>query len=143
MTIEQLYDRILAPWVREVYRVNFMLLYDNREIIWKNPRMASALIGMEQFSSNITLGGYLLAVEQNPELFRRKRGVIISFVGHPLIGPSSSTLLNLKTGRTSTLTEYKHKELRAAVQQAMTRFPSLVGALPLSTVVEMLKKGDH
>jgi hypothetical protein len=120
-----------------------MLLYDNREIIWKNPRMASALIGMEQFSSNITLGGYLLAVEQNPELFRRKRGVIISFVGHPLIGPSSSTLLNLKTGRTSTLTEYKPKELRAAVQQAMTRFPSPVGALPLSTVVEMLKKGDH
>ena len=143
LTIEQLYDRILSPWVREVYNDNFMLLYDNREIIWKNPRMASALIGMEQFSSNITLGGYLLAVEQNPELFRRKRGVIISFVGHPLIGPSSSTLLNLKTGRTSTLTEYKHKELRAAVQQAMTRFPSLEGALPLSTVVEMLKKGDR
>ena len=142
LTMKALYETLLAPGVKVTYRENFQLLYDNREVIWMNPRMASALIGMEHFGTSITLGGYLLAVEQNPELFIRKNDFVIDYVGNPLTGTSSCLLRNRKTGKTSTLRGSIHRKLMLALQQSMTRFPTQEGALPLSTVVEILKKGD-
>lgn len=38
LTMKALYETLLAPGVKVTYRENFPLLYDNREVIWMNPR---------------------------------------------------------------------------------------------------------
>lgn len=143
LTIEKLYDRILSPWVREIYRSNFPLLYENRELILRNPRMSSASIGMRSFGIEITLGRFLSAIDDSPEVFCRKDSILFDFNGNPMSGTASNTLMNMKTGKVSTFVDSNFRILREAIRRAAKKHPAIEGALPLSTVVEMLEKGDR
>lgn len=142
LTIEKLYDRILAPWLQEIYRTNFPLLYENRDLILRNPRMSSACIVKSLFGTEMTLGRYLSAIEDNPDVFRRKDSIIISFNANPMSGTASNTMMNMKTGIITTHLDSNYRQLREAIRRAAEKHPAIEGALPLSTVVEMLKNGD-
>lgn len=140
LSIEQLYDRILSPWVHGIYKTHFRLLYENREQILRNARMSSATVGMAVFGTDITLGIMLSAIEDNPEVFCRKDSIIFTFNGNPLSGTASNTMMNMKTGKVSTYLDSNLKAMREAIVRAAQKITAIKGSLPLSTVVEMLEK---
>lgn len=142
LAIEQFFDAVFRPWLVETFLVNWQLFYDNREKIWANPRMASALTGKVYYNGRpITIGGYLAAVDEYPDLFVHKNSVVISFAGSLFSGACECSLMNLKTRKKTTWREGTFHSRRKAMEEVHARFPVSEGALPLSIVAEMLKKG--
>ena len=141
LAIEQLFNAVLRPWLEEIFRENLRLFYENREKIWANPRMASALTGRRNFNAPITLGGYLAAIEARPDLFVHKGSLVINYAGSMFSGACSCSLMNLKTGKLTSWEEGSFHSRRRAMEEAHARFPENDGALPLSVVAEILKKG--
>lgn len=80
--IREMYEMILRPCTSELFFRNAGFLYEKRNEIRANPRMASALTGTAYFNGKrATVGGFLKAVESHPDLFRCKDSIIVSFGG--------------------------------------------------------------
>ena len=80
--IREMYEMILLPCTSGLFFRNAGFLYEKRNEIWANPRMASALTGTAYFNGKrATVGGFLKAVENHPDLFRCKDSIIVSFGG--------------------------------------------------------------
>lgn len=58
--IKEMYEMILRPCTSGLFFRNAGFLYEKRNEIWANPRMASALIGTAYFNGKrATVGGFL------------------------------------------------------------------------------------
>lgn len=80
--IREMYEMILRPCTSDLFLRNAGFLYEKRNEIWANPRMASALTETAYFNGKrATVGGFLKAVESHPDLFRCKDSLIVSFGG--------------------------------------------------------------
>lgn len=89
--IREMYEMILRPCTSGLFFRNAGFLYEKRNEIWANPRMASALTGTAYFNGKrATVGGFLKAVESHPDLFRCKDSIIVSFGGSILAAQPST-----------------------------------------------------
>lgn len=133
---------ILRPCTSGLFFRNAGFLYEKRNEIWANPRMASALTGTAYFNGKrATVGGFLKAVESHPDLFRCKDSIIVSFGGSIFSGATFNTAVNLKDGHTSSFKGGSFgRKLRAYIE-GHAQYPVREDAFPLSKVIEMLRNG--
>ena len=130
----------------EVYKNNFPLLYRNRERIWENPRMAcSEVMGFRILGkTRVSLGAVLKAVEDGGGLFRKGSGVICYYFGSPLTGTTVNRVVDLRTGRISTLKDSGFIHKSVAITRALKTFPALrSGTLPLNVIIEKLATSER
>ena len=140
--IREMYEMILRPCTSGLFLRNAGFLYEKRNEIWANPRMASALTGTAYFNGKrATVGGFLKAVESHPDLFRCKDSIIVSFGGSIFSGATFNTAVNLKDGHTSSFKGGSFgRKLRAYIE-GHAQYPVREDAFPLSKVIEMLRNG--
>ena len=140
--IREMYEMILRPCTSGLFFRNAGFLYEKRNEIWANPRMASALTGTAYFNGKrATVGGFLKAVESHPDLFRCKDSIIVSFGGSIFSGATFNTAVNLKDGHTSSFKGGSFgRKLRAYIE-GHAQYPVREDAFPLSKVIEMRRNG--
>ena len=140
--IREMYEMILRPCTSGLFFRNAGFLYEKRNEIWANPRMASALTGTAYFNGKrATVGGFLKAVESHPDLFRCKDSIIVSFGGSIFSGATFNTAVNLKDGHTSSFKGGSFGSKLRAYIEGHAQYPVREDAFPLSKVIEMLNNG--
>lgn len=140
--IREMYEIILRPCTSGLFFRNAGFLYEKRNEIWANPRMASALTGTAYFNGKrATVGGFLKAVESHPDLFRCKDSIIVSFGGSIFSGATFNTAVNLKDGHTSSFKGGSFGSKLRAYIEGHAQYPVREDAFPLSKVIEMLNNG--
>ena len=140
--IREMYEMILRPCTSGLFFRNAGFLYEKRNEIWASPRMASALTETAYFNGKrATVGGFLKAVENHPDLFRCKDSIIVSFGGSIFSGATFNTAVNLKDGHTSSFKGGSFGSKLRAYIEGHAQYPVREDAFPLSKVIEMLKNG--